>query len=318
PLDRRLQVTPGEDVSRSISFHLGRKEQGVGKEADEDEHAANRQVTLLVVPLQAHTRDHAIPVDLPDPGAEDEIDAGVGPRPRLEDGLSAELTAAVDDRDPACVAGEEVSLLERRIAAPDHRQLLTLEEGAVADRAVADSPAREFRLAGHVELPRPAAGGEDQGGGVQLPPALQPGQLGAAGANLDRLHRLEFANVETELAGVVAHLAGQVPAGDRLESRVVLDQLGVEQLAADRATVDQHRLQVHAGSVEPAARPAGPPPTMMRSQLSTGARPVSAGVTASIPSEARAPRISGPTNSAISSTSANGREVLGASNTTDA
>src|ERR1019366_2220670 len=156
PLDRRLQVTPGEDVSRSISFHLGRKEQGVGKEADEDEHAANRQVTLLVVPLQAHTRDHAIPVDLPDPGAEDEIDAGVGPRPRLEDGLSAELTAAVDDRNPACVAGEEVSLLERRIAAPDHRQLLTLEEGAVADRAVADSPAREFRLAGHVELPRPA------------------------------------------------------------------------------------------------------------------------------------------------------------------
>ena len=50
-----------------------------------------------------------------------------------------------------------------------------------------------------------------------------------------------------------------IAAQDRLEPRVVLDQLRVEQLAPQRAAVDEHRAQVHARGVQPRGEARRPP-----------------------------------------------------------
>ena len=76
---------------------------------------------------------------------------------------------------------------------------------------------------------------------------------------VDLLDRLEVAHLEAELAGVLAHLRRELGTEDRLETGIVLDQLGVEQLAPERAAVQQDCLQVHPGRVQPrgqAGRPA--------------------------------------------------------------
>jgi len=110
-------------------------------------------------------------------------------------------------------------------------------------------------LAGGAQLPGQAAGGHDQGGRPQLLPALQLHDLLVV-LDVDLADGLELPDVEPEVARVLAHLDGQLAAQDRLEARVVLDQLGVEQLAAQRPPVEEHGAQVHAGRVE-ARRQAG-------------------------------------------------------------
>src|SRR5207247_10311556 len=80
----------------------------------------------------------------------------------------------------------------------------------------------------------------------------------AASLAVDLLDRLEVANLHPELSRVVAHLERQVRAEDRLEAGVVLDQLGVQELAAERPPVDDDRLQVHPGGVEGSRQPGRP------------------------------------------------------------
>src|SRR5207249_5281749 len=96
-----------------------------------------------------------------DLGIGDELDLRVGPRPVHQDRLSPELIAPVDDVDPRRVAGQEVSLLDGGVTAADHGQLLSFEEGSIADRAVADSASPELLLSRHLEVARQAARGDD-------------------------------------------------------------------------------------------------------------------------------------------------------------
>ncbi len=99
---------------------------------------------------------------------EDEVDLLIGTRPVLEDRLGAELAPAVDDVDPARVAGQEVALFERGVTAADDGEDLVLEEGAVADRAIGDPAAGQLGLARHLQLSGEAAGGHDHGRSSQL------------------------------------------------------------------------------------------------------------------------------------------------------
>ena len=161
----------------------------------------------------------------------------------------------MQDIDLRRVAGEEVALLDGGVAAADHRQVLTLEEGAVADGAVAHASTPELLFAGDLEVPRQAAGRDDQGAAAQLAAGLEADDLGVA-VDVDLLHRLEVADLEAELARVLAHLRREVRSEDRLKPGVVLDELGVQQLAAKRPAVEQHGLEVHPRGVE-AGREAG-------------------------------------------------------------
>src|SRR5207247_11449117 len=80
------------------------------------------------------------------------------------------------------------------------------------------------------------------------------------GGSLERdlTDRLAVANLYPELPRVVGHLERQVGAEDRLEAGVVLDQLGVQELAAQRPAVDDDRLQVHPGGVQGSRQPRRP------------------------------------------------------------
>ena len=81
----------------------------------------------------------------------------------LQDLLSPQGVAAVDQGDLAGEVGEEDRLLDRRVAAADDGDLLAAIEEAVAGGAGRHAEAAELGLAGQ---PKPAglrAGGDDQG-----------------------------------------------------------------------------------------------------------------------------------------------------------
>ena len=165
----------------------------------------------------------------------------------------------MQDVHPRRVAGEEFTLLDGGVSAADHRQLLALEEGAVADRAIADAPAPELLLARHLEVARQASGGHDQSRRAKLLARFHADDLGVP-LDDDLVDGLEVADVDAELPGVVAHLEGELRPEHGLETRVVLDQLGVQELTAEGTSVQDHGSQVHAGGVERGRQPGGPAP----------------------------------------------------------
>src|SRR5581483_10819255 len=220
--------------------------------------AADRQVPRAAVLLVAQGVDLVVADDLLDVRVEDELDLRVRPRTVDEDRLRAELVPAVDDVNLRRVPGEEVALLDRGVAAAHHRELLALEERPVAHGAVADPAAPELLLAGDLEVARKAARRDDQRAAAQLVAGLDPDDLGVA-VDVDLLHRLEVADLEAELARVLAHLGGKVRAQDGLEPGVVLDKLGVQKLAAQRPAVEQDGLEVHPRGVQTGGQAGGAP-----------------------------------------------------------
>src|SRR5207245_15708 len=186
----------------------------------------------------------AVADDLLHAGLEDELDLRVGASPVDEDRLRAQLVAPVKDVDLLGVAREEVAFLDGRVPAADDRQLLTFEESAVANRAVAHAAALVLLLARDAEVARQASSGQDQSRRPDVFARLEAQDLDVP-VFVNLLDRLELADVEPEFARVVAHLRRQLAAEDGLEAGVVLDQLSVQQLAAQRAAVQQKGLEVH-------------------------------------------------------------------------
>src|SRR5437879_5866707 len=78
---------------------------------------------------------------------------------------------------PLGVAAQEFALLDGGVTATDHGQLLALEKGAIADRAVADPAAPELLLPGDAEVAGQAARGHDHGRRADLVTRLQPDDL---------------------------------------------------------------------------------------------------------------------------------------------
>ena len=105
-------------------------------------------------------------------------------------------------------------------------------------------------LAGHAELGGLAADGDDDRVSTQLGPVLQLDDLAVAvAANL--LHRLVGLDLETEFESMLGHLLREVSAGDRREAGIVLDELGVEDLAAEILLLQKDRFHARAGCVQP-------------------------------------------------------------------
>ena len=91
---------------------------------------------------QAQRLDRAVADHVADLGVPLELDLGVGERAVLHDLRRPQLVAAVDDRDLGRELGEEDRLLDRGVAAADHRDRLLAEEEAVARGAGGHAVAR--------------------------------------------------------------------------------------------------------------------------------------------------------------------------------
>src|SRR2546425_13320605 len=91
---------------------------GVGHEADEDEHAANRKLLGRAVLLVLQRLHLAVADDLLDTGIEDELDLWVRLRAIDEDRLGPQLVAAGRDVDLGGAPREGLALLDPRVAAP--------------------------------------------------------------------------------------------------------------------------------------------------------------------------------------------------------
>src|SRR4030081_2248718 len=93
-----------------------------------------------------------LPLDLGDGRVGDQLDFWVLVRGLDQDGLSAKLLAPVDDVNLLRVARQEDAFLQRSVAAADHRDLLLLEEGAIAHGALRNPAPLELGLARDAEF----------------------------------------------------------------------------------------------------------------------------------------------------------------------
>src|SRR2546430_7602664 len=118
-------------------------------------------------------------LDLDDALVPHQLDLGVRERALLKDPRSAQLVAPVHDVYLGRVAGEIVGLLDGGVAAAHDGQHFTLEERAVAHRAVRDAFPRVLLLPRHTELHWGPAGRQNHGGrALDLSP--RPGGVGPA------------------------------------------------------------------------------------------------------------------------------------------
>src|SRR5690242_15662757 len=141
---------------------------GVGRMADRDEHAGDRDVALAAVggADEAQSGDAGIVaqhfVDGVVPHQFDLAGVGLLEQFVLQDFFSAQLVAPVHQRDLAADVGKVQRFLDRSVAAADHRDVLVAEEEAVAGRARRHAFALEGGFRSDAEILRVRAGGDDQ------------------------------------------------------------------------------------------------------------------------------------------------------------
>ena len=164
-----------------------------------------------------------------------------------QDRLRPELATPVNDVQLLGEAREEQALLERAIATADDREVAALEERAVADGAVRNTAAVVLRLPRYAELGGLAANGDDHGVGAVRGAVLELDDLTVA-LDADLLDRR--IGLETEFERMLGHLLGELGTGDRGEAGVALDEIGVEDLAADILALEQDRAHVRPRGVE--------------------------------------------------------------------
>ena len=137
---------------------------------DRDEGAADLDLLLLagLGVLEADLGDLAVVAgdELHRHVRRQELDVLLAAGALLHDLRGAELVAAVHDLQVLGELGDEDRVLHRRVAAADHRDVLALEEGAVADAAGGDAAAAELDLAGDAEPLGLRAHREDHGLGA--------------------------------------------------------------------------------------------------------------------------------------------------------
>src|SRR6266550_2919836 len=195
-----------------------------------------------------------VPDNLRHHGVTDDLDLGIREGALLEELGGSEIVAPVHQVHLARVAREVVGFFDGGIATTHDGESLTLEERAVTYRAVGNALSSKFLFAGHAQLDRSAAGGEDHGLRAVGGPAgclhVEP----AVGVSLDSLDRVGD-DLGAELFRMLGHLLRQLPALDALEADVVFDQIGVEQLPARRAALDRDRVEHATAGVERGAQP---------------------------------------------------------------
>ena len=154
------------------------------------EHGVHRNVLLLAgLSVLHHQRVHGlVALDLHDLRVGQELDLRVVAGALLHDLGRTELVTTVNDGDGLAELREEVGLLHRGIAAADHRDLLVLEEEAIAGRTGGHAAAQHLLFTGNVQVARGCTGSQDYGPRLVLL-AVGPHLLDLAG-QVDLLHVL--------------------------------------------------------------------------------------------------------------------------------
>ena len=158
--------------------------------------------------------------------------------------------------EPAREARQEEAFLERGVASSDDREVRALEERPVADRAVGDSTSVVLLLARHAELDRLAADGDDDRVGAELGAVLEAHHLVVALA-ADPAHGLVGLDLEPEFQRMLRHPLREGGAGDRLDARIVLDELGVQDLATEVSLLEEDDPHVGARRIESSGEAGG-------------------------------------------------------------
>ena len=163
----------------------------VGHEADVDEDAADVESPLLVGLDVAQLQPLGpclVAADLLDHRVPDGLDLGIASARSWSSFCARHSSRRWMMYTFDAVAGQEGGFFDSAVTAADDRQHLFLEEGAVADRALADAARLELGLARHADLARHAAGGHD-----------------------DRLGHVLGAVVGLDDAAIAAHLDARPP-----------------------------------------------------------------------------------------------------------
>src|SRR5260370_1862978 len=127
------------------------------------------------------------------------------------------------DKYLAAKPGPVVGFFDRRVSAAYDGDYLTVEEGAIADCAIADAAPRVSILAGHRKLDRRAAGSHNNRGGPVL--RLIGCDFENAVTPDDRFDLFARFDLNPDFSSVGLHHPGQFTNCDVLESCVVLTPL---------------------------------------------------------------------------------------------
>src|SRR2546430_8440749 len=219
-------------------------------EADEDEDPGDRQ-------RPGQPRHHVFQGDLlhlalftfdfGHDGIGDQLDLRILARRFHQNGLGAKLLAPVDDVDLARVARQEDALLQGGVTATYHRDHLFLEEGAVTDSALGHAAALELTLAGDAQFLRLAASRQDYEFGHILAVLRLDDFLTAFLPDDGAPGRLQ---VDADFERLVSHALRQLGTRDVIETGVVFDRLGIEQLTTRSAPLEKHGLDPRPAGVK--------------------------------------------------------------------
>src|SRR3954451_19905328 len=150
-------------VAVVVQVHLAGEQLGARVVADGDEQPGRVELAGLAGQgvLQGERLEPFRAVDRVDLGVPDDLELGVGEGSLLHDLGGTELVAAHDHRDLGAEPGQERRLLDGRVTAPDHRDVLLTEEEAVTRGAPRDATTRQLVLAGQAELAVARPHGQD-------------------------------------------------------------------------------------------------------------------------------------------------------------
>ena len=206
--------------------------------------------------LRLFTKPLLVALDFFDDRVPDDFDLRIREQPLLQNLRRAQLVAPMNQIHLVRVAREEIRLFRRRVAAADDGDRLVAEERAVADRAVRHALPRVLELAGNAELHRRAAGGDDDGRRLDR---RRPTRCASRTCRPSRLlHALDddaVLELGAELRGVIGEFLRELVPEDRLEAGIVLDQLGVQQLAARKAALEHDGFEHRAAGIHAGAHP---------------------------------------------------------------
>src|SRR6266542_2875373 len=186
-----------------------------------------------------------------DPPGDPAVHAG----PFEHDPRGTELLATVDDRHLRCELRQERRLFHGRVAAPDHDDLLPLEEEGVAGRARRHTVTHQALLGLEAQELGGGAGGNDHGVGGHGASGIERQAEGPhRKVHLGDRVELDIRPETLRLLPEDLHHLG--PLDSVLESRIVLDFRRDRELSARLRAFDDDRLELGAGGIE-RRRPAG-------------------------------------------------------------
>ncbi|KAI1692731.1 hypothetical protein Ddc_23368 [Ditylenchus destructor] len=247
------QAALGDDVA-VFHFQLALENFGVGLVADGDEAALQLDVggRAVLRALDAHTGDAAVVAQHFFQGVEHlQFHVAVFDLAHQlvhQDGLGAELVAAVDQVDLAGDVGQVQGLFHGGVAATDHDHVLVAVEEAVTGGAGGHTAAHEGFFGRQAQILGRGAGGQDDG--VSRVHGAVAGQREGALGEVDRVDVVEN-DLRLEAFGVLLEALHQVGALHAIGvGRPVVHLGGGHQLAALLQAGDDDRLQVGAGGVD--------------------------------------------------------------------